>query len=123
MKAIVRPRNTGKTTELIKYARDNSFCIICSSYRFVEVVNRISKDLGIEVDVYSAKDPNLHQKIRSNKYRGTVVDNVDLVIAELIGCRPYALTVSGIANEEYDEVEYEEERLKNIELEKCIKQK
>lgn len=85
MKKILKPARSGKTVELIKLSAANKSIIICSNYQRVLQVQKMAKDLKLDVKNVISWNEFLYRK---DSMRGIniVLDNVDEILGVL--CEP-----------------------------------
>lgn len=107
MKVIVRPRQMGKTTELIRMSNETGHVIVVPFQKFVERVERlaIKHDIPIKKPMTIAK----LKECQDDTIKGVLIDNADYILRDLIGAGRYeikAITIDGLPNEKfYDERE------------------
>lgn len=103
-KTIVRPRQSGKTMDLIEYAAENNATIVVPTHRQIKYVTNLAKKMGLNIPT-----PITYTKSDLKGHRGPfIVDNAELILADLLGARPIAVSMSGIPEIEYDEIGHPE---------------
>ena len=126
MKIIVRPRQCGKTTELLEYAATYGYTIMTISHRECERLKRVAKemDLNIEEPLSVQEYPDC---VCSKSFRGIVIDNADMVLRHFLrdvlpSCNANLamITMCGVPDHEYDKYkcieQWEQFRVFNPEL-------
>ena len=103
MKVIVRPRQMGKTTELIKMAERYDAVIVTHRYETAKQVGRMAEELG-----YCIRPPiccsTLKSDIKCGDIRNLIIDNAEIVLSEILGHgnRIIGMSISGVENKFYD---------------------
>lgn len=78
MKVIVRPRQMGKTTDLIKYAAEIDATIVCLNEHMAKSIYRLAKDMGCNIHT-----PTPYTRLRC--VSGTIlIDNANMILANLL---------------------------------------
>lgn len=117
MKVIVRPRQMGKTSDLIEYASKNDYVIVCQNHRAREHIQRLADKLGCKIrpPIYPRKLTDNSRAIKDSMKcidaKGIVVDDIEWVLQEFLGMGMLirGFTATGIPEVEFDEVRYHEE--------------
>lgn len=93
MKKIIKRKGSGKTIELIKLSAENNSIIICSDYQRVLHVQKMAKDLGLEVkgviswDDFMYRRDDMRDSMRASMRASSIlIDNVDDILQNL--CSP-----------------------------------
>jgi len=104
MKVIVRPRQMGKTTELLKYAAENDLVIVTHTVDYAKQLDKQATRAGLIMRPPIAASM-LMNDMKCNDVKGVVIDNVELVLSVLMhNISPiYGMTVSGVPELDYDE--------------------
>lgn len=96
MKAIVAPRGSGKTTQLIKLCAAHQYAlIVCRDRHMCEWTYRHAQELGYNIPL-----PITFQEFLSGVYRGKLIDallfdNIDLSLQSLTNVPIEAITLTG----------------------------
>jgi hypothetical protein len=80
MEIISRPRQQGKTTDLIKYAAENFNYIVCNSIKEVERVARLAKELKLDIPYPVTYDEVLCGRYYGRGIKGFAIDNAEQFI-------------------------------------------
>ena len=106
MRVILRPRQQGKTLELINISEKTGAIIVVPKEQMIDNVLKLAKKHFYEIQrpitVNQAKD----LRIRSSERTGLVIDNVNLILNEVVGWGHdiKAIAIDGLQNEvDYDE--------------------
>ena len=84
MKVICRPRQAGKTTEIIKRAADEFLYIVCINRHEVVRIAAQAKEMGLDIPFPVTIDEVLNGRMQGSRIKGFAVDNADLIIERLI---------------------------------------
>ena len=101
MKVIVRPRQSGKTMELIKQASESGAYIVTFSMAAADCIFRTAKESGYKIHL-----PITFRELFSHHYGrycegGWLIDNLDICLQ---GMTPYEIhTVTFTENEKVEE--------------------
>ncbi len=121
MKVIVRPRQCGKTTDLLKLANEHQALIITHNHYQADHLWKEMVSMGwsgrkhtCQAEYDEVPKPvsweSLPCSIKSTSYRAVVIDNIDLIIKHMLNKHGLimtplvGLTVSGIPEVFYDEM-------------------
>jgi len=116
MKVIVRPRQCGKSKDLIEYAWTYDYHILCynqhDACRLFSQAKALNCDIPKDRFISASSGGKLFKGMR---IKGLVVDNVDLVLSSLLNILPECvsgsgdpiklITTTGVNEHEYSEVE------------------
>ncbi len=83
MKVIARPRQGGKTTDLIKLAAEEFLYVVCPDRQQVRYVQRVAQDMGLDIPFPMTWGEFLRCDYRSKGVKGFVIDNLDLCIQQM----------------------------------------
>lgn len=83
MKVICRPRRSGKTTELIKYASENNLYIVCPDLNFVRQIADKAKELNIDINYPITFREFLNYNFSKQNIKGFCIDNADMLLSDL----------------------------------------
>lgn len=103
MKVIVKPRQMGKTTELIKLAHAHKSTIVCLRHETVNVVNRKTKEMELNIPPAISYSQEKLRLIGGS----IMIDNADRILCDILKvpyCSVVAIAVDGIPNMNYDEM-------------------
>lgn len=96
MKLIIKPRCSGKTTELIKISAETNVPILVGNKQQAEYIKRMAYDLQLWI-----KDPYIISELK-NGYRipphKILIDNAEYILQQLIGAEITAMTISNNEN-------------------------
>lgn len=103
MKVIVRPRQTGKTTELIKLANAHNAIMVCLRHESAKGIDRKAKQMGLVIPTaVSYSQENL--RLIKNPI---IIDNADRILCDMLNiphCSVVAMAMDGVPNMDYDEM-------------------
>ena len=122
MKAIVRPRQMGKTSELIKLAANTDSTILCVRHSHIRSVVDLAKKIG-----YAIPEPMSVDSFQKPKHidrpRRILIDNAEWVLIDLLrlqDVRLVGLAMTGVNdvdyNEQYDCEQWQEFKRTNKDL-------
>lgn len=96
MKVIARPRQGGKTTELVRLAAEEFLYVVCPDQRQVRYVAQMARDMGLDIPLPMTWGEFLRGDYHSKGVKGFVIDNLDLCIQEMthVPVRAVSLTDS-----------------------------
>ena len=80
MKVIARPRQGGKTTDLVRLAAAEFLYVVCPDRQQVRHVQRVARDMGLDIPFPMTWGEFLRGDYRSKGVKGFVIDNLDLCI-------------------------------------------
>lgn len=121
MKVIVRPRQCGKTEELLQWAHEKNALIVCHNHQEAERLWKIIVDRGWAGKTHTYMSTHgempkpiswgsLPSSVCSMSYEAVAVDNVDLWLKSFLadkGLLPIAplvgLTLSGVPEVDYNQ--------------------
>lgn len=83
MKVIARPRQGGKTTELVRLAADEFLYVVCSNSERVRQIARMARGMGLNIP-----EPLTWREFSDGHYygqgiKGFVIDDLDTCIQEM----------------------------------------
>lgn len=105
MKVIVRPRQCGKSHELIKYAHESGYHILVAKSRDGTRLYNLAQNIGYPISRSRILTASVDQ-LTSKDIVGIVIDDVDLVLGSLLGNlgnKVKMITISGVPEHEYDD--------------------
>lgn len=88
MEVICRGRRGGKTIEAIKKAVRNNYTLVCCSANEVERVQKIAKELGVEIPQPITFSEFTNGSELKTAASGYVIDNVDMLLQKMAGGKP-----------------------------------
>jgi hypothetical protein len=80
MKVYARPRQGGKTTELVRLAAQEFLYVVCPDRAQALHVQRVARDMGLDIPFPMTWGEFLRCDYHSKGVRGFVIDNLDLCI-------------------------------------------
>lgn len=80
MKVYARPRQGGKTTELVRLAAGEFLYVVCPDRRQVRYVAQLARDMGLDIPFPMTWGEFLRGDYRAKGVEGFVIDNLDLCI-------------------------------------------
>lgn len=83
MKKIIKPRASGKTTELIKMAEATNSYIVTFDRQRADYIFRFAEELGYKILYPVAFADALHSKFRGSFVRNILIDDADAILAGL----------------------------------------
>ncbi len=83
MKAFVGPRQTGKTTELIKVAEKHFAYIVCADYKRARHVQGLAIEMGMDIPFPITHAEFLHGRFSRGGIKAFIVDDVECMLREL----------------------------------------
>ena len=105
MKWIIRPRQTGKTHDLIEWAEQEE---PGGPLRYIVCMNRWEADRVRDIALDDDSEPRIRRPLHIREaldYSGPealfAVDNADIVLQELLGWRIAVASMTGSRNEEH----------------------
>jgi len=109
MKVIVRPRQCGKTTELLEYAAFYGYTILTHKHADCKRLLDLAHDMGL--DIPEPISVTTYPDCACSKvFKGIIIDNADLIMKHFLrdilpSCNGNLamMTMSGVPEHEYDE--------------------
>lgn len=96
MKLIIKPRCSGKTTELIKISAETDVPILVGNRQQSEYIKRMAHDLRLWIkDPYIISELKNSDRIPPNKI---LIDDAEYILQQLIGAEITAMTISNNEN-------------------------
>lgn len=96
MKLIIKPRYSGKTTELIKISAETGVPILVGNRQQAKYIKRMADDLSLWItDPYIISELKNGDRISPHKI---LVDDVEYILQQLIGAEITAMTISNNEN-------------------------
>ena len=83
MKVIARPRQGGKTTDLVKLAAEEFLYVVCPDQAQVFYVARMARDMGLDIPVPLTWEDFTEGTYNGRGVRGFVIDNLDMCIQQM----------------------------------------
>ena len=83
MKVIARPRQGGKTTDLVKLAAQEFLYVVCPDRHQVRHVQRMAAEMGLDIPFPMTWGEFLRCDYHSKGVQGFVIDNLDLCIQSM----------------------------------------
>ena len=80
MKVYARPRQGGKTTELVRLAAEEFLYVVCPDQAQVFYVARMARDMGLGIPFPLTWHEFATGRYHSQGIKGFVIDNLDLCI-------------------------------------------
>lgn len=97
MKVYVRPRQGGKTQELIKLAAEERLVIVCVTLEMVSVVKDRAKKMGLDIPEPLSWQQFAGGRHRGRRIKGFVIDDVDEGLRQLARTVPVeAVSLTGV---------------------------
>ncbi len=94
MNIIMRPRNAGKTTELIKLSAQNGGYIVCNSHNEAWQIHELSRQMGLEIPFPLTYSEFLHGYYHPQGVKNLLIDNADYLINSLSKSPIEAITLT-----------------------------
>lgn len=91
MDLILKPRQAGKTTELIKMSNKEWLYIICCNKQRVEHISKMAQNMGLDIP-YPISLGEL--PLRSPYIKKVLIDDADDVLTYLIGKEIKAISIT-----------------------------
>jgi hypothetical protein len=96
MKVYVRPRQGGKTHELIELAAEEQLTIVCSTLEMVRNVEQRARDMNLDIPKPVSWRYLARGGLRGRRVKGLLVDDADACLQDLAGPVPVvALSLTG----------------------------
>lgn len=96
-KFIIKPRGTGKSTDLLKISHDTGKCLLVANRiiaeNHMENARRLNLQIPYPITVHEFLN---HGVSRTVKEEGLLIDDVDMVLRHLLNSNIYAVTGSNI---------------------------
>lgn len=80
MISIIKPRRSGKTSELIKISYDKWYYIACKDKNECDRVFRMAKELGYDIPFPITFSDILSYRINEVNTKGILIENVDMFL-------------------------------------------
>ena len=90
MKVYVRPRQGGKTHELIKFAATERLVIVCASVEMVRLIEERAKGMGLDIPKPLSFPQFSNGAHRGRRIKGFAFDDAELYLQMLAGPVPVA---------------------------------
>ena len=95
MKIIVRPRQGGKTTELVKMAHKHNGYIVCLNHLEVARVFEESQHMECKINFPITFHEFLNHEYNDKGVKKFYIDNVEMLIQQLTNVPIEAITLTG----------------------------
>lgn len=83
MKIIARPRQAGKTTDLIKLAAEHFAYIVCVSHEHAYQLATQARAAGLDIPFPLTFDEFIEGRFFGKGVRGFVIDDVDMLLSRM----------------------------------------
>ena len=83
MKVIARPRQGGKTTELIRLAAEEFLYVVCPDQAQVRYVANLARDMGLDIPFPLSWAEYSVGRYNGRGIKGFVIDNLDSCIQQM----------------------------------------
>lgn len=83
MKVIARPRQGGKTTELIRLAAEEFLYVVCPDLAQVRYVSQMARDMGLDIPFPLTWHEFSAGRFHSRGINGFVIDNLDMCVQQM----------------------------------------
>ena len=100
-KIILKPRQTGRTTELIKMAAEHNLYIVTTDRNRALFIDKMAKDLGLKIPFpITVRELPIHPVMRHgcSFVNEVLVDDADQVLECLVGTKIKALAMEKSEN-------------------------
>lgn len=94
MKVIVRGRQAGKTTKLIKECYKHGGYIVCHSHGEAQRIFKVAREMGCEVPLPISYDEFLRREYYGPGVKKLHIDNVDMLLAHIAKSTIYTVTIT-----------------------------
>ena len=98
MKIIFRPRQSGKTQELIKESSKEWSYIVCHSREEAKRISRIAMEMSLNIPFPITFDEFLGHKYHSKGIKSFLIDNVEWILEQLTDIPIRTITMSDLEN-------------------------
>lgn len=88
MRIIKGPRQSGKTTELIKLAAEHNAYIVVPSYEAAEAVAKKAREMGLDIPFPTMYSTFMRGEFYARGIRAFIIDNVDALVQYMAGRVP-----------------------------------
>lgn len=85
MKVCVRPRQGGKTAELIRLAAAEFLYVVCPDREQVRYVQRMARDRGHDIPMPLTWNAFTEGTYYGQGIKGFVIDNLDMCVQQMAG--------------------------------------
>lgn len=100
-KIIIKPRQTGRTTELIKMAAENNLYIVTTDRQRALYIDKMARELGLNIP-FPITLRELPIYPYSSFIKEVLIDDADHVLEQCVGVKIKAITME----EPHDEIEH-----------------
>lgn len=94
MEIILKPRNSGKTTELIKKSAESGHYIVCYNMKEVAAIAKHARELNLNIPFPLTYDEFFRKQYHAKGIKGFLIDNAELLLQEMTRVKIYALTIT-----------------------------
>lgn len=94
MKIIIKPRQSGKTTKLIKMSAKSGACIVCRTEHEVQALFHMAKNDGINIPKPISYAAFVGSRYVGKNINAFLIDNVDLLLEHISLIRIEAITLT-----------------------------
>lgn len=96
MNIIVQPRQTGKTTELIKKSAETGYYIVCDTHAMAQYTFKIAQDLKLNIPLPITSKEFIEGRFSSFGIKGFLIDNAEFILSRLAkGVKIDTITMTG----------------------------
>lgn len=96
-KIIIKPRQTGRTTEMIKMAAEHNLYIVTTDRMRAHFIAKMARDLGLNILFpITVRELPIHPNRATQE---VLIDDADQVLEYLVGTRIKAITMEASKND------------------------
>ena len=98
MKLIIKPRQSGKTSELIRMSEETNACILTPNWIMAEYTAEMAKKQGHDIPYPIALNDYMRTGLRDSNVRHILIDNADIVLQKIFSeyVRSNGVTIDAI---------------------------
>ena len=100
MKIIYKPRNSGKTTELIKIAAKGFYYIVCANYKVVQRIANQARDMKLDIPFPVTFDEFIRREYYARGVNGFVIDEADRLLQYMSSVPVDAITLTNYEDDD-----------------------
>lgn len=92
---VIKPRQSGKTHDLIVKAAEDNLYIICANHQSVQNVADMAKKMGVKIAYPLTMAEFIERRYHGNGMKGFLVDDIDRCLNQISTIPVYGFSATG----------------------------